>query len=253
MLELVYLILITIGAILLANGGLILTRRSNTISRFEDHNDVAGFIYAVVGVIYGVLLAFVVSAVWEIHRNAETSVSNEKRRIMNLYLNANSLPENIKKPVQTEIKNYVKLVINKEWEEMAQNGYSKEAERSFHHIRKILHEYKPQSNFENIWYNKAIEALINLGDYRNMRLGAGRQKIPDYMWMVLIVGGILAIGFSLLFGTKNLWAQIVMVSLLTATVVLTLTLIWALESPFSGVISVEPDALKTLAKEFAVK
>ena len=31
----------------------------------EQHNDVAGFIFAVVGVLYGVLLAFVVIAVWE--------------------------------------------------------------------------------------------------------------------------------------------------------------------------------------------
>jgi hypothetical protein len=31
----------------------------------QKHNDVAGFIYAVLGVVYAVLLALVVIAVWE--------------------------------------------------------------------------------------------------------------------------------------------------------------------------------------------
>jgi hypothetical protein len=253
MTNLVYMVIIITTAVLLANGGLLLIRRSVSLSTLEDHNDVAGFIYAVVGVIYAVLLAFVVDTVWEMHRDAEAYVDNEVKTIMDIYLNANALSEDMKQSVHTEIRNYVKIVEEKEWETMSKNRSSEEAERSFHRIRKIFREYKPQNDYENTWYDRAVETLIRAGDYRNLRLLAGRQTIPPFMWLVLILGGVLTIGFSFLFGTKNLWSQIVMVSVLTAMIALTLILIWALESPFSGIIRVEPDAFKLLVEEFAVR
>jgi hypothetical protein len=42
--------------------------------RRQGHNDVAGFIYAVVGVIYAVLLALMVIAVWEDYEKARDTV-----------------------------------------------------------------------------------------------------------------------------------------------------------------------------------
>jgi phosphotransferase system glucose/maltose/N-acetylglucosamine-specific IIC component len=45
-----------------------------------EHNDVAGFIIAVVGVIYAVLLAFVVIVSWEKFNSAESVVGEEAAR-----------------------------------------------------------------------------------------------------------------------------------------------------------------------------
>ena len=49
----------------LAAGGLILVQRLVPIAVRRQHNDVAGFIYAVLGVVYAVLLGLMVVAVWE--------------------------------------------------------------------------------------------------------------------------------------------------------------------------------------------
>ena len=48
----------------LAAGGLILVQRLVPNEVRRQHNDVAGFIYAVLGVVYAVLLGLVVVAVW---------------------------------------------------------------------------------------------------------------------------------------------------------------------------------------------
>jgi uncharacterized membrane protein len=62
---------ITVGLLLiclsvaLAVGGLILVQRFVPIAVRRQHNDVAGFIYAVLGVTYAVLLGLMVVAVWE--------------------------------------------------------------------------------------------------------------------------------------------------------------------------------------------
>jgi heme/copper-type cytochrome/quinol oxidase subunit 1 len=62
-----------------AIGLMLLTRSIFGVSRLPENNEVAGFKFAVVGVFYAVLLAFVVVAVWEEYRNTETAVRNEAK------------------------------------------------------------------------------------------------------------------------------------------------------------------------------
>jgi hypothetical protein len=60
-----YGVLIAIMAILLAVGGLVLVEYLVPWQVRRQHNDVAGFIYAVLGVVYAVLLGFATIVVWE--------------------------------------------------------------------------------------------------------------------------------------------------------------------------------------------
>ena len=47
----------------------------------QKHNDVAGFIYAALGVIYAVLIALVVIAVWERFQAANETVEQEANAV----------------------------------------------------------------------------------------------------------------------------------------------------------------------------
>jgi hypothetical protein len=60
----VYGVLVVCGACIAAVIGLAVVQRLVPVTTRKEHNDVAGFIYAVIGVIYAVLLALVVIAVW---------------------------------------------------------------------------------------------------------------------------------------------------------------------------------------------
>ena len=39
-----------------------------------------------------------------------------------------------------------------------------------------------------------------------MRLVISEEGLPTVLWVVLIVGGIVAVGFAYLFGMDNTWA-----------------------------------------------
>jgi hypothetical protein len=65
LLTIVYGVLVIGGICLVALAGLELVQRLVPAVSRQPHNDVAGFIYAALGVIYAVLLALVVIAVWE--------------------------------------------------------------------------------------------------------------------------------------------------------------------------------------------
>src|SRR3712207_4726955 len=64
-------------SILLAVGGLALVQYLVPWQVREQHNDVAGFIYAVLGVLYAVLLGFVTISVWEDFEVARITAENE--------------------------------------------------------------------------------------------------------------------------------------------------------------------------------
>ena len=69
--------LVVSAASLAAVGGLELVRRLVPTETRQKHNDVAGFIYAALGVIYAVLLALVVIAAWEGYERARITVEDE--------------------------------------------------------------------------------------------------------------------------------------------------------------------------------
>ena len=83
-----------IGAICLAAlAGLELVQRLVPADSRRPHNDVAGFIYAALGVIYAVLLALVVIAVWETYGAASETVEQEANALAEIAWLGNRLPE----------------------------------------------------------------------------------------------------------------------------------------------------------------
>jgi hypothetical protein len=58
-------VILIVPTSLLAMAGPIIVRRHVELSRLRTNNEVAGFKFATVGVLYAVLLAFAIVIVWE--------------------------------------------------------------------------------------------------------------------------------------------------------------------------------------------
>src|SRR5690348_2537868 len=69
--------LLLVPPTLLAMAGPVIVRRFVKVQQLKINNEVAGFKFATVGVLYAVLLAFVVVVVWEKFNQAESEVAKE--------------------------------------------------------------------------------------------------------------------------------------------------------------------------------
>src|SRR5207302_452839 len=78
-------ILVIGGVTGLAVGLLLVLREAIHGSMREMHNDVAGYLFAGVAVLYALLLGFVVFASWEHVGTAETDVQGEAASLTSLY------------------------------------------------------------------------------------------------------------------------------------------------------------------------
>src|ERR671910_1175562 len=116
----VYGVLVVGGICLLALLGFELVHRLVPANARQRSNDVAGFIYAALGVIYVVLLALVVIAVWEEYGAASETVEQEANAAADIFWLADRLPEPRGTRVQELVRSYAEEVVEHEWPLMEQ-------------------------------------------------------------------------------------------------------------------------------------
>ena len=239
-------ILLLGGLPAVAVGGALLVRRAVGPEVLSRHNDVAGFIYAVIGVVYAVLLGFTAIIVWEQFRHAQHGVEREANALADLYRNAQVFPPDVRKQVEVQLRAYARIVVEKEWPAMAEGKSSPEAWETYNQLWRTYHDFKPQDDHQRAWYAESLRRLNELGDHRRDRLLNIRSGVPGIIWIVLLGAGVVTIGFSFLFGTQNARAQGLMTAGLAVTIGVVLLSILALEDPFAGITRIEPEAFEQL-------
>ena len=89
--------------------------RSEVLRR---HNDVAGYLFSAVGVLYAVVLGFVVVVVWQKYDSTVDNVQSEVDAAANLYHVVDGYPPGERFAIRHEIASYSQLVMNVEWPAM---------------------------------------------------------------------------------------------------------------------------------------
>lgn len=238
MLSLVLLILL--GGVLSPLLLVFMVRRRVPHPVLEEHREVAGFIYSVVGVVYAVVLAFSVVIAWEGYRNAENILDQEAQALADLLRSAAVFPEPLRTEMPKALYNYAQKVVREEWPAMRKNSNSSAAQVELDQIWRQISDFNPQNQKESAWLDQALSLLIELSDNRRARLLEARRRLPAIVWCGLVGGAALTIGFSYFFGVKNLKSHLGMTGILTTMVSLNLFIVAALQSPFSGDLQLDP-------------
>jgi Ca2+/Na+ antiporter len=217
----------------------------------KRHNDVAGFIYAVVGIAYAVLLGLVLVAVWEQFETARNTVEREADELAELFWLGHRLPETEGHQLQELTRSYARVVVDEEWPLMARGESSPRAWALIDEIRLTVQNMNPDTEAEQVLYDQGLERVHDLADARRDRLVEAREGIPSILWVVLVVGAIVTVGFTYLFGIDSTTTHTLMVALLAFVIGLVLFTIGSLEYPFSGDARLGPDAFELVLKRFA--
>jgi Na+/proline symporter len=233
-----------------AVGGLVLVQRLVSTERRKQHNDVAGFIYAVLGVSYAVLLGLMLIAVWEQWNAAQDVASDEANELAGIFWFAHALPQPEGRHVQELARSYAEVVVNKEWPAMEQGRSSPKAWATLDELRGTILGLNPPTGAQQVRYNQVLEQLHGLGDARRERLLAASEGVPTILWVVLIGGGVITIAFTYLFGLDNTTVHTLMVASLALIIALSLFTVAALNHPFKGDVRIHPAAFEQVLERF---
>jgi hypothetical protein len=103
-----------------------IVRRYVKLEKLVTNNEIAGFKFATVGVLYAVLLAFAIIVVWEKFSDAEVNVVGEAAGAATIYRLSQGLEQQPAVALREGVSNYLTMAISREWPAMereATEGY----------------------------------------------------------------------------------------------------------------------------------
>jgi len=212
--------------------------------RRQPINEVVGFVYAVVGVAYSVLLGLVVINGLTNLDTAEANVFAETNAVQQLDWYGHSLPQPMHSEIEGLAKEYDTVVINSEWSLMAHKETSPQAWAIYTQLREIILAQNPTTPAAVARYQQALDATAQWGDARRQRIDESTTGIPTLLWAALILGGVVTVGFAFLFGIKSTVAHAVIMFFLTLLVAALLLVVFEFNEPFAGVVRVTPGAFQ---------
>ncbi len=219
-------------------------RRYWSPSKRVGGNDVVGPNVGIIGTTYAVLIAFMLSGVWNNLQGASLNAEQEANSLVNIYRFAYHLPPESKSQVQDLAKRYCTAMIQEEWPAMAREQQSANAHLLVQMLWYSLNSVQPRNANEQTVMDHALSELTSMTEHRRIRLLQSRRRLPALLWAVLIVGGIVTVGSTCLFDVQSFSIHLVQVFEISFLLSLMLVAIAAIDRPFQGDVHVDPNAFR---------
>jgi len=127
---------------------------------------------------------------------------------------------------------------------MAQQTQSPRAHRLIQQLWRALTTVQPRTSGEQTVMDHSLSELTSMTEHRRIRLLQSRQRLPAMLWSVLIVGGIVTVGSTCLFGVENFKLHVVQVFEISFLLSLMLVAIASINRPYQGDVHVSPEAFR---------
>ncbi|WP_162009716.1 DUF4239 domain-containing protein [Methylocystis heyeri] len=242
-------LLLVVAPTLIAMAGPVVVRRRVDLLRLTTNNEIAGFKFATVGVIYAVILAFAIVAVWERYSEAETATTKEAGAAATLYRLAQG-PEPAAVAARQALTAYLDSAIRDDWPAMAAETESRKTTAALNSL------YDAILALPEILPRKAAAAPAMIGELdiitqaRRTRLHLSEGIIPSMLWGILVCGALMTVAFTFFFGTENLSAQVAMTGILSSIVFMGLLVLVSFDHPFTGPVHASAQPLQAVIDDF---
>ena len=215
----------------------------------RQHTALGSAIFSVIGTTYAVLLAFMATTAWDQYSAAEALARHEADLIGSAYGASHGLADPAGAQIRGDLAAYTQRVIDSEWPAQVQGHKLPAVEPLLQRLEATVLTLTPSgagpANVQRFLIGTVSEIVTARRDRRLSIHG----DIPGLVWMVLLSGGVLMVGFSFVLGAPTRGLHLVMTAALVASGVLVILLIVGLSSPFHGAVTIPPDAYLGVLEE----
>jgi len=239
------------GAIAYGLVGVLVGRRYIHPHVAEGHNDVLVPLFLTAGVIYAVLLGFMVVAVWESYDAAHSTAAEEAATLVPLYRQTNDMAHGPGGKMRVLIRAYAEAVATDEWASLEATGHASEKARKITgDIIRVYGTLSPATKIREIIDAQFLSTFSELLIDRNKRLLQATESLSWIMWLGAVGGGIIVVGMSFILYMDTWWPQVLMVSVMSALIGMLLFMMAVLSRPFVGPLALEPAPFESSLKVF---
>ena len=235
--------------------GLYLVRKKYPADVLKENHEVAAIIFNAFGVLYAVVVAFVVFVTWNGYDEATKNLQLEASQVLDIFHSARAFPDPASKIIQDGLIDYTNSVHNDELRRMAGGDIGIYSTGSLRNLIAVFDGMNDKSIPNRELYMESLRRINNLAEYRRLRIFAGNDTVPPMVWLILLVGGLITVSYTYFFGVRNIRGQYIMTSALTIMISLILFLVYVLDHPFTGTgrVSARPfsEAMELMQKEYS--
>ena len=200
----------------------------------EEREDVAGYVTMMVGVIFALILALALVSVWEDRDSADGHVATEASSLHETYLlGASMLPADQQK-IQAAATAYADYVVHTEWPAMrAEKEIGDTGWQLLSNLRSTFLSADVSTPARQAVLSDATTQLSTIADARRGRLEDAEKRMPSVLWIGLILGGLLTVALTFIYGIEQRFTHVGMVMGLAALIGFIFILIYNLDNPFN--------------------
>ena len=216
--------------------------------RFGKDYEFAGYIYSAMGMIYGLVFAFVTILVWQNYNGVSEAVSKEASTMNNMYHLFSAFPAEIEHPGREGLRSYTSTVINKEWPLLNKNQFSIEAYQEILKITMLVNQFQPQNTGQSNVHQHMLTLLKELEDLRRTRIYSAHFALSYPAALGLFISTLVFLCFSCLFEMKSARTHKILILFLGSTITGVVYFLVLFVHPFLGPMAIPPDAFVNLLK-----
>jgi len=198
----------------------------------KQGNEVAGIMFGGISLIYSLVLAFVIVAVWGNYEDLGKTIETESDKLNGIMAHTATLPDSIKKPLSMALYNYCDQVIKEEWR--MKKEIEDDQPSAIPNLRMMLLKLDPADKVQAGIFTVIDTDLSAISDLRRDRLSHSRSQVPAMVWLVLKIGSIMLVVFSYFFVVPSQLLKRIYLFFLTSFIGLCMFLLYALDRPFDG-------------------
>ena len=196
-----------------------------------------------------VLAAFVLISLFDAANTVGDNINREANSLVAVRWAADSLPEATRTKVEELSRSYASIVVDEEWPRMRNaESVGNGGWETLNRLRETIAVAETDNAWQEDRKTEAANQLWQVYEARQARLEAATNSVSTVLWFALVIGTILSLLFPYLFGGSTLTSQLIFTVTLSATLTLLLFAIYQMQNPFSGGVSIEPDAFTSVVE-----
>ena len=245
--NLLWSILIIVGAVLAAVTAMLAVRRRAPEGGFFSDSDRASGVFGVLSTGFAIFAGFVIFLAFTSYDQSRSGAEREALTVAQQYETAQFLPAAVRGAVSGQLVCYGRSVIHSDWPRMregaAGDALSVWSVALFRSMKKAV----PHQATEQSAYDRWFDLTSDREEARRDRIHGAAGIIPSSFWVVLVLLAIAVFAYVLFYAdsAERVRAQAMMIGSVTTALVVTLLAVHALDNPYRpGVGSLKPVAME---------
>ena len=214
------------------------------------HNDLIGWQIGFLATSYAVIVAFMLSGVWQSFQAAEANAEVEANSLILLHRMADGVPAASCAQLKTLTRRYADSMIADEWPALNKGLSVDTGTRLIQSMWKTAIHIQPRTPGEQIVLSQILTELSSLAEHYRIRHYQSHAQLPAVFWLVLIVGGSITVTYTCLLGVESRRMHVIQVVTTTLVLSLVLVTIADVDQPFRGAINVSSEPFRLALKAF---